>query len=542
MSTTLTQRLLPSNDIESNNGHIDEEKTERENNNLPQQPEETETMIENSKDTQKMQQAVIKEETINTTTKLIIGSLGWTNAALLYKTLENTIYIEDWSDLSNSWLIFSVSLILALIVIMIPLCCWIDVKSDQFQKQFLTNNNNDIENDDNFFDDKRPFASKFEYLLLAATSFVVSMTMRDATKLTFQQKIIETNNIESATYIVYAMIWTIIGVWITIHLTNKQNKYKTNIIEHGVIDIAIDSSILTHFAIKQIYISLIILTITYIMAWSWRTAIDSFILSMYGGDKLTTAHVWIYCIIVSVSIAFMVAISDHFYCLYPKEIPAQNLFTKSRTVEETNKLVYSNCQFVVGFSWHAAIRVTVFYYATDSIVFNVFVLYWTVAITMVFLSIYFTHKFTQQKIQRKIDAIGFGKLMQSVVSIGKNKTNEIKAMTYTRYEVPRLCNTFGITILSLTIECWSIAGSLFIGDAVSYSILAIYYSVGEYNIEMEYEHITTGLWLQWTVVVVTLGLTALIMLYLRNVMMLFRDKTHALSNKIKNLITQIHHK
>ena len=99
----------------------------------------------------------------------------------------------------------------------------------------------------------------------------------------------------------------------------KKQLLKTGILdEENNIDIDIDDKLIINFAIKQRYIALMIVTLTLIMAWSWRTAIDSFVLAMYGGNKLTTPHIWTYCIVMTLTISFLVSLSEHFYCLYPK--------------------------------------------------------------------------------------------------------------------------------------------------------------------------------------------------------------------------------
>lgn len=364
----------------------------------------------------------------------------------------------------------------------------------------------------------------------------------------------------------YAIIWTIIGIWCTIHLTNRQNRLKKQLLKTGIFDeqndtdIDIDDKLITNFAIKQRYIQLMIVTLTLIMAWSWRAAIDSFVLAMYGGNKLTTAHIWTYCIVMTLTISFLVSLSEHFYCLYPKEAEVQSKFLKSRTVKETSDLIAANCRFVVAFAWYDSIRLTVYNGSTDNVVLNVFLLYWSIAFLMVFLSIYLTNKYNQRKIKDKINSIGIyqwikytKKSLKNVVAVihrdddnqnehnGNNENNQShngdeQELTYTQYEIPRICETFGVTIITLTINCWSTSGALFIADAVKYTILAIYFNVSAYDIEMGYTRVTTALWLQWLVVFATLGLTALIMLYLRSIIKSFKSKRKLLTQQFLSLI------
>eukprot|EP01084_Bolivina_argentea_P152250 265626_1 len=519
--------------------------------NEPAQPPQTTDEIQNenthpnhTEDEKEIQLAVIKDETIDTTADTIINTLSWTNAAVFQLAMVNTFYIESWNNLPNIWFLFIISLIFAVILTPLPLF-WIDTTSKTFKKHMISDENNE----NNIYDIeeiKRPFWSRFEYLLIASIALVVSMEFRDASKLTFEQEFIERNNVDTAAYILYAMIWTIIGIWITIQLTNRQDRLKKQMIKSGIFEDDNNNNnnnkIIKYFAVKQRYLILILTTISLIMAWSWRTALDNFILSMYGGDKLTTAHVWSYCIVMTLTISFLVSLSKHFYCLYPRDNEAQQLFVKSRTVKETNKLISDNCKFVVAFAWYDAIKMTVYYNGTSYIVFNVLILYWSVAMVMIFISIYTTNRFKEQAIREKIEMIGvenekwIGKTKSTVKkvilslqpdsskykkynideNINMTISDENKSeLTFTHYQMPKICKSFGITIIILTTACWSTSGALFIGDAVKYSILAMYFDISAYDVTMGYSRNDTGLWVQWLAVIGTLCVSAFVMLYLK---------------------------
>ena len=169
-----------------------------------QQPQESTTTYLNEDenkeiaeaDNEEIQLAVIKDETVDTMTKLIIDTLSWTNAALFQAAISNTFYIAHWDNLENSWFLFVISLIMAVSFTILPLFC-ADTKSKSFSKELIADDDDD---NPQFLDTERPFGSRFEYLLRTSLALVVSMTLRDAARLTFQQKVIEQANIDTAAY------------------------------------------------------------------------------------------------------------------------------------------------------------------------------------------------------------------------------------------------------------------------------------------------------------------------------------------------------
>eukprot|EP01083_Nonionella_stella_P310435 1102861_1 len=524
--------LLSSRNKEENNHNVYTELEEKTN-----QPSHMQT----SKDEKSIELAVIKDEAVVATTELIIGLMAWTNASVLHTVFVSTFYVSDWSNIGNGWLLFLISLIAALSITMFPLF-WIDVHSDAFKKLILAEHEekNDTEH---------PFFAKAEYLLQASLGFVVSMTLRDLAMLIFEEEIIESRHLDSAAYILYAVVWTLFGIWVTIHITNKQNRLKKYLIQSGSLEGDTrdqNNNVLMHFAIKQRYTALIVLTITYVMAWSWRGAIDSFILAMYGGTKWTTSQVWVYCLITTVTIAFFVSLSVHFYCLYPRDTHSQALYGKSQTVKETNQLVYENCKFVVGFAWFDAIKVSVYSGSTQSIWFNVFVLYWLVAFALIFVSIYATHKFNEKMLKEQMKKIGVIEWVMKTkttlqrIMTEKNMTDgvlddhEQEQEGYVQYEAPVICSTFAVRLITLTFESWSVTGAVFVAVSVMYTVLAVYDDVASYSVSWGYDRDTTGLWLQWVFALVVLCLTALVMLHLRRITRFFRSNR---TDQTKKLFT-----
>ena len=497
-----------------------------------------------------MKLVVIYEECIDKTTENIEVSVSWVNASLFQAALHDTNVLFSSSILANYWFDCIVSIILGIILILVPMMFEkiITMMNHVYEEHEISKN----ETIKRYIGKKTEsevtyFRSRFVDVAIFTSSCVISMTVRDAAKLSFES-IYDINEIDSAIYFLYSIIWTIVGIVFTVKLSNYIEKYQKTVKDK--VDILINENnekslrkLLRKYLLHSRFINLGLTTVSFCMAWSWRTSISNAIISLYNGEQDTPYSVWIYVGMVMIFITLYKSIIEHFYCIYPRKERIQRIYNNKTYIKKVGELIDEQCLYVAAFAWSDAIKVTIFVNVSENNVGERVFLFWFVTILVHWICIILLHYNQKRKMTKKIEEMGIAlwidvhiiNKMENMLKYGtiNNKNNNLNIDD----EILCLlvCNSYFGKFIELLIESGNIAAGLSFINAASYTIAAAYYDTANFDLNSPNNIGTDALALQWTIVPISFIITGIIFVYLKRVILKIRQERIILMHKIVNI-------
>ena len=209
---------------------------------------------------------------------------------------------------------------------------------------------------------------KLGSLSVATFSNAVAIGWRDAAESTLSV-LIDKPTITSTIYFFYAVLMSIVGIYIVVRLSKYQDRREALIIKY--LDNVDDTNTfeserkrLLKFAFKKRCINLIDSAIKFAIAWSWRMSINAFILAVYDDPNAENEpdpviNQWGYTILITLFVAVLYAINDDYYLIYPRNADSQQRYDNNTSRIVTNNILYDNLRFVVGMSWFDSLMITI---------------------------------------------------------------------------------------------------------------------------------------------------------------------------------------
>lgn len=334
--------------------------------------------------------------------------------------------------------------------------------------------------------------SKFMRLIYDTLSLVVSFCLRDACKYSFKRIYIEGESIESSAWVLYSIIITILGIFLSI----KLQLFSINSLKCVILilnDNIINDNLYIKFAIQRRFIKLSMNIIIFTMAWSWRDSLMEIIegiIPNYNKESNTLISCWIFIIFITLFISLMNGMSNHFYCCFPRENIYQKIYMDSSQISFITKLMYDNFRFVNGIAWYESIIWTLYILHTNKykeLKLKIVVLgYWIITLLFIFINVIFTHLWHKYQIKNKIKKIEIksewildvlGKESNYEIISGLNKQEIIQEISLCE----KVFMSFKFEIIDNTIFGFGIAGFLCMADTIKYTIGLIY--MQEYDIQ-----------------------------------------------------------
>eukprot|EP00484_Ammonia_sp_Unknown_P027536 CAMPEP_0197033802 /NCGR_PEP_ID=MMETSP1384-20130603/12108_1 /TAXON_ID=29189 /ORGANISM="Ammonia sp." /LENGTH=676 /DNA_ID=CAMNT_0042463659 /DNA_START=45 /DNA_END=2075 /DNA_ORIENTATION=+ len=497
----------------------------------------TDTDSNNAKSsTQKAEEALIYEECINATTDKIVENCSWVNATIFSLALRTTVYV-NFGDISaernicrNAWIYFATIFLAAVVCTFAPKCC---VRTDSLKKQLQSEHEaqlskermsaqqlsprkqdmyaaagslpvDDINpallpNDGTLVDadsvkkeaeirmemkiflyveqEVNDLLQKFQNLAIASLTLAVAIGWRDAAQSTLAVLVSDTI-ISTSIYFVYAMLMTILGIYVVVRLNKYferkkqfilkylQNSENTNTYES-------ERKLLLKYAFDRRTIAFADSAIKFAIAWSWRSCTNAFIRQIYGDAEDAANPVlnhWGYTVILSLFVSVLYAVNDDYYIIYPRNKDSQAKYDTNTSRTLTNTIIYENLRFVVGMSWFDSLMVTA--NASHLSPKELTAVYWAIALSGIILSVMGTHYMTRFNLQKKISYKGLAQAMFDTFE----RFYDPECLVHSeesRDMIPAILDNTMFELISVTFHGWGIGASLSLINAITFTVYLV---------------------------------------------------------------------
>ena len=171
---------------------------------------------------------------------------------------------------------------------------------------------------------------EFEDLMVFTLSIVAAMALKTACVSSWNVITKDWFESKSETVFYYAALVTVVGVTITIQLGIIHDKILQNLqkdFQEQRLDELTDE--MMRYAVQQRLLKLSEFMLAMLMAWSWRDTVKQF--GTPTGETKGPGQLWLGVVTISIVGAFILAMSNHFYFLYPKKSENVEAHLNSRT-------------------------------------------------------------------------------------------------------------------------------------------------------------------------------------------------------------------
>ena len=384
---------------------------------------------------------------------------------------------------------------------------------------------------------------KLESLSVATLSNAVAIGWRDAAESTLSL-LIDKPTITSTIYFFYAVIMSVIGIYIVVRLNKYHDRRERLIIKY--LDNINDTNTfeserkkLLKFAFTKRCINLIDSAIKFSIAWSWRMSINAFILAVYDDPNATETpdpviNQWGYTILITLFVAVLYAISDDYYIIYPRNTDSQKRYNTNTSRIVTNNILYDNLRFVVGMSWFDSLMISINISNADWTAATI--AYWIIAIGGMSCSVLGTHYIKKFELEKKISHKGLTQAMFDTFE----RFYDPKCLIHDedhRDMVPAVIDNTFFEILAVTIYGWGIAGSLSVTKAVTYTV---YHAIPDWSDQLENSDPNTwgddmdkeNIYVLWIATVICLLITLTLTVYVGRLVNMIKEARRNLFKKL----------
>ena len=195
----------------------------------------------------------------------------------------------------------------------------------------------------------------FQKLVLGALSVMTAKETSAALLGLYSRYIAYSISNEFARKFTFTLIVTFVGALLAIKLSQVYANAKINI-EEKVERFPLSQlrlNLLWYAKIQQ-FINLAEMVLSLVIAMAWAGSIIEFVEHTSGDKVSATIQYWICVALVTGMLSFALAISDKYYCIYPKDKRVQHLYENSTAKTVFTKTIYDSFRFGVGLTWMEA--------------------------------------------------------------------------------------------------------------------------------------------------------------------------------------------